>query len=88
MIAAQAIASLPDDHVFWSPTTGEVTKGEIRAEQTPDLADEWEATLVMWEDIATRNLCRQPWEPYVSVSEIKAYHVAQFFAALTRRASI
>ena len=84
------LSELPDSHAVYVPGVGEVTIGEIvisRAEQEPTLADEWEATLVMWEDIATRNLCRKPWEPIVSVSDIKAYHAARYFAAQTRRAS-
>ena len=85
--APMTLADLPDALVLWSPTTGEVTVGQIRAEQKPDLADEWEATIEMWCDIVTRNLCRQPWEPRVSVSDIKAFHAARFFAAQTRRAS-
>ena len=87
MTPAQAIAELPDATPCYIPGVGEVTVGEIRGEQEPALDDEWEATLVMWEDIATRNLCRKPWEPRVSVSDIKAYHAARYFAAQTRRAS-
>ena len=85
--APMTLAELPDALVLWSPTTGEVTAGEIRREQKPALDDEWEATLEMWGDIVTRNLCRKPWEPRVSVSDIKAYHAAQYSAAQTRRAS-
>lgn len=57
------IANLPDDTVFWSPETGEVTLGEIRGgEERPAVASDREATILMWCHITTRNLCRTEWE--------------------------
>lgn len=82
-----SIASLPDDQPCYVPGFGEVTLGEIRHTEPEPALDQWEATLQMWEDIVTRNLCREPWDPGVSVSEIKAYHVSRYMNALTQRRS-
>lgn len=69
---------IPDDALVYVPGHGETTAGAIRASREPSLDDENEATYQMWEDIATRNLLRKPWEPVVSTSDIKAFHAARF----------
>lgn len=74
------IASLPDEARVYVPEVGEVTMGEVRAatEQGPALDEEREATIAMWEDIATRNLLRPECQPGVRPSDIKAYHALRF----------
>jgi hypothetical protein len=53
-----ALAPLPDE--------AQVPVGWVRAqlypEQDPAVADEVERTVRMWEDRATRNLCRPTWD--------------------------
>lgn len=48
------------------PGYGEMTAGQvaeaIRAEEKPAVDAEHDATVDMWVEICTRNLCRPPWE--------------------------
>ena len=82
---ARALAGLPDDARVYVPELGEVTLGEIRraTEQKPAVDVEREATLVMWEDIATRNFKRSACHPGASRSDVKAYHVSRFLNGQT-----
>ena len=58
-----SIRALPDEHPVYVPGHGETTLGAIReAERNPALIDTLAATLDMWGEIATRNLCREPWQ--------------------------
>lgn len=57
------LALLPDSTPCYVPGVGEVTLGEVRrTEENPALVADREATLRMWADRATRNLCRDAWE--------------------------
>jgi len=80
------LATLPDDAPCYVPGYGETTVGEVRASMVPD-CDPEEVTLRMWEDIATRNLLREPWELGVSQSDIRAYHGSRCSSDPTPRAS-
>lgn len=84
-----SLATLPDDTRVWIDGHGEATLGEIRAapEEGPALSLE-DATLEMWGDIATRNLCRHPWEEHVSPSAIRAYHVSRYTSVPPRQRSM
>jgi hypothetical protein len=77
MSIARTIAGLPGETRVWVDGHGEATLADCRTEKTPGL-DEREATCQMWEDIATRNLCRDPWQPGVSVSDVRAFHASRF----------
>lgn len=86
------LSTLPDEHTVYVPGLGETTLGAIRetaTEQTPALYDgiDVEATCAMWEDIATRNLCRQPWEAGVTVQAVEEYHASLSLSGRKARAS-
>lgn len=86
-----ALHHLPDDTVVYIPGEGrtlhETTLGEIRATEEEPALDEREATIRMWEDIATRNLLRSPGCPRVGVAAIRASAVSRYANAQTARAS-
>lgn len=48
---------IPDEAVCYVPGYGEITVGELRAEERPQVSP-WERDLRMLERIATENLCR------------------------------
>jgi hypothetical protein len=96
MSLAATIASLPGDtRVSLVVGSGDMTLDELATaltdrdtEERPTLDDQREATYRMWEDIATRNLCRDPWEPGVSVSDIRAFHASRYSSdPMPRRSS-
>jgi len=82
------LARLPDATPVYIDGHGPATIGEIRhaPEETPDLSLE-QATIDMWCDIGTLNLCRHPWENPASVAEIRAFHASRYIDARTRRES-
>ena len=82
------ILSLPDSTPVYVDGHGPTTLGECRRvpEEDPALSLE-EATLEMWTDIATHNLCRHPWEEPVSHTAIRAYHASRSTDAPARRGS-
>ena len=84
----RTLATLPDDTPVYVDGHGSATLGDIRRtpEEGPGLSLE-EATIEMWEDIATRNLCLHPWEEPVSVSAIRAFHASRYTDAQARRRS-
>ena len=88
MSILDALAHLPDSTPVYVDGHGPATLGEIRAapEIEPPLSLE-DATIEMWEDIVTRNLCLHPWEEPVSASAIRAFHVSRYTAARTRQRS-
>ncbi len=81
-----ALHHLPDDTVVYIPGEGETTLGECRAKEVRKV-DEREATIRMWEDIATRNLLRSPGCQRVGVAAIRASAVSRYANAQTARAS-
>ena len=83
-----SLAGLPASTPVYIDGFGPSTIGEIRAtEETPALDEEWAATLDMWGDVCTRNLCREPWEPGATPSEVRAYHVSRYLSGQMPRAS-
>lgn len=75
-----SLSSLPESTPVYVDGYGPSTVGELVAARSDDgtveLSD-WERTLNLYRDLAALNTCRQPWEPRVSQSEIRAYHASR-----------
>lgn len=80
------IAALSDSTPVWIDRHGPSTLGEIRdaIEDPEPIPSNEEATLEMWADVATRNLCRHPWEPVVPVDAILRHHRMRYVEAVER----
>ena len=80
-----ALSALPDSTPVYIDGHGQATLGEIRhaPEENPAL-DEWGATLDMYADLATRNLCRDPWDSGATPLATREYHASRYSNAGTR----